>query len=63
MDQTLRDKLKKFRWTDAPPNGHVYQMSPPPSLFENMPKQFDVYEAELIQELLRDPVPEEPASY
>ena len=57
MDQALRDKLKKLEWTDAPPNGHVYQMSPPLSLL-----QFDVYEAELIQELLGDPVPEESAA-
>ena len=59
MDQILRNELEKLGWSEAPPNGHVYQMSPPPSLFENMPKQFDVYEAEIIQQLLGDPVPED----
>jgi len=56
----LQDKLKKLGWTEAPTKEDPYQMAPPRSLCENMPKQFDVYEAELIQELLGKPVPPNP---
>ena len=53
MDQIiLKNKLKKLGWTEAPTTGHLYQMSPPKG---NMPKQFDLYEAELLQELLEIP--------
>lgn len=48
----LMSRLRALGWTDVDePEKSPYQMAPPPSLWEQRPPSFYVYDAETIQEL------------
>ena len=61
----LMIKLEKLGWVEVEVNDpeddfyqNIYMMKPPDSLWKNKRKSFHAYDAEALQNILGDPVPD-----